>query len=62
MADDVRPWTCSSVGAPTGNQPAQKQVARSGGLTTNVNNNATKPPKNTNKNQNFLLTNQKRQR
>ncbi len=48
MADDVRPWTCSSVGAPTTNQPAQKKVARSGG-TTNINNNATKPPNNTNK-------------
>ncbi len=46
MADNVRPPTCLSVGAPRGNQPAQKNVAGSGGLTTNVNVSTTKPPNN----------------
>ncbi len=43
MADNVHPWTCSSVGAPRGNQPVQK-IARSVGLTTNTNVNTMKPP------------------
>ncbi len=46
MANDVHPWTRSSVGAPSGNQPAQKNVARSGGLMTNANVNTTKPTNN----------------
>ncbi len=49
MANNVRPWTRSSVRAPMINQPACKKVARRRGLTTNINNNATKPPNNTNK-------------
>ncbi len=45
-----------------GQLASSKKVARSGGLTTNVNNNTMKLPNNTNKNQNFLLTHQKHQR
>ncbi len=55
MADNGRPWTCSSIGAATGNQPAQKKVTRSGGLTTNININSTKPPNNTNKKSKFSI-------
>ncbi len=58
MADDVRPRTRSSIGAPRGNQPALKKVARSIGLSTNINN-TMKP---SNKKQNQLPTHQKLQR
>ncbi len=47
MADDVRPWTRSSVGAPCPVQPPQKNEAWSEDPTT-TNANTTNPPKNIN--------------